>query len=68
MPEPELEHHRGYGPAGADSDRRTKTIRLTPRGETLQRKIATVVADTRSQLLVGIADRADDILEPRRTR
>ena len=47
----------GYILRCADSDRRTKTIRLTPRGETLQRKIAAVVADTRSQVLLGVADR-----------
>ena len=47
----------GYILRCADSDRRTKTIRLTPRGETLQRKIAAVVADTRNQVLAGIADR-----------
>jgi MarR family transcriptional regulator for hemolysin len=47
----------GYILRCADSDRRTKTIRLTPRGETLQRKIAAVVADTRKQVLAGVADR-----------
>ncbi|HZF32624.1 MAG TPA: MarR family transcriptional regulator [Candidatus Angelobacter sp.] len=47
----------GYILRCADSDRRTKTIRLTPRGETLQRKIAAVVADTRSRVLAGVADR-----------
>src|SRR6185295_12961479 len=45
----------GYILRCADSDRRTKTIRLTPRGETLQRKIAAVVADTRDQVLAGVA-------------
>jgi MarR family transcriptional regulator for hemolysin len=47
----------GYILRCADSDRRTKTIRLTLRGETLQRKIAAVVADTRSQVLADVADR-----------
>jgi MarR family transcriptional regulator for hemolysin len=47
----------GYILRCADSDRRTKTIRLTPRGETLQRKIAAVVADTRSQVLADVAGR-----------
>jgi MarR family transcriptional regulator, transcriptional regulator for hemolysin len=57
----------GYILRCADSDRRTKTIRLTPRGETLQRKIAAVVADTRNQVLAGVADRrlaaAAEVLE-----
>lgn len=57
----------GYIIRCPDSDRRTKTIRLTPRGETLQRKIAAVVADTRDQVLAGVADRrlaaAIDVLE-----
>jgi MarR family transcriptional regulator for hemolysin len=57
----------GYILRCADSDRRTKTIRLTPRGETLQRKIAAVVADTRNQVLAGVADRrlaaATEVLE-----
>ena len=47
----------GYILRCADSDRRTKIIRLTPRGEALQRKIAAVVADTRDQLLAGVAER-----------
>jgi MarR family transcriptional regulator for hemolysin len=46
----------GYIVRCADSDRRTKTIRLTPRGETLQRKIEAVVAETRDQLLGGVPD------------
>ena len=57
----------GYILRCADSDRRTKTIPLTPRGETLQRKIAAVVADTRNQVLAGVADRrlaaATEVLE-----
>jgi MarR family transcriptional regulator for hemolysin len=57
----------GYILRCADSDRRTKTIRLTPRGETLQHKIAAVVAETRDQLLAGVADRrlaaATEVLE-----
>jgi MarR family transcriptional regulator, transcriptional regulator for hemolysin len=57
----------GYILRCADSDRRTKTIRLTPRGQTLQRKIAAVVAETRDQVLAGVADRrlaaAIDVLE-----
>jgi MarR family transcriptional regulator, transcriptional regulator for hemolysin len=57
----------GYILRCADSDRRTKTIRLTPRGETLQRKIAAVVAVTRDQVLAGVADRrlaaATEVLE-----
>ena len=57
----------GYILRCADSDRRTKTIRLTPRGETLQRKIAAVVAETRDQVLDGVADRelaaATEVLE-----
>lgn len=47
----------GYILRCADSDRRTKTIRLTPRGQTLQRKIAAVVAETRDEVLAGVADR-----------
>jgi len=47
----------GYILRCADSDRRTKTIRLTARGESLQRKIATVVDETRDQVLAGVADR-----------
>jgi MarR family transcriptional regulator for hemolysin len=47
----------GYILRCADSDRRTKTIRLTPRGEILQHKIAAVVAETRDQLLAGVTDR-----------
>ena len=57
----------GYILRCADSDRRTKIIRLTPRGETLQRKIAAVVAETRDQVLAGVADRqlaaATEVLE-----
>jgi MarR family transcriptional regulator for hemolysin len=57
----------GYILRCADSDRRTKTIRLTPRGETLQHKIAAVVAETRDQILAGVADRrlaaATEVLE-----
>jgi len=41
----------------ADSDRRSKIIRLTPRGETLRRKIESVVLDVRRQVLAGISDR-----------
>lgn len=46
----------GYIVRCADSDRRTKTIRLTARGEALQRKIETVVAETRDELLGGVPD------------
>jgi MarR family transcriptional regulator, transcriptional regulator for hemolysin len=57
----------GYILRCADSDRRTKTIRLTARGETLQRKIAAVVDETRDQVLAGVADRqlaaATEVLE-----
>jgi MarR family transcriptional regulator for hemolysin len=47
----------GYILRCADSDRRTKTIRLTARGETLQRKIAAVVAETRGQVLADVGER-----------
>lgn len=40
-----------------DSDRRSKIIRLTPRGDTLRRKIESVVLDVRRQVLAGISDR-----------
>ena len=40
-----------------DADRRTKTIRLTPRGEALQGKIEAVVIEVRRELLAGISDR-----------
>jgi len=57
----------GYILRCADSDRRTKTIRLTARGETLQHKIAAVVAETRDQVLAGVGERqlaaAIDVLE-----
>jgi len=47
----------GYILRCADSDRRTKTIRLTARGETLQRKIEAVVAETRDEVLAGVSER-----------
>jgi MarR family transcriptional regulator for hemolysin len=47
----------GYILRCADSDRRTKTIRLTARGETLQRKIEAVVAETRDQVMAGVSER-----------
>ena len=47
----------GYVLRCADTDRRTKTIRLTARGETLQRKIAAVVAETRGQVLADVSER-----------
>lgn len=57
----------GYILRCTDSDRRTKTIRLTARGESLQRRIATVVDETRDQVLAGVAPRqlaaAIDVLE-----
>lgn len=39
------------------ADRRTKAIHLTPRGEKLGRKIETVVAAVREEILAGISDR-----------
>jgi len=47
----------GYVLRCADADRRTKTVRLTARGETLQRKIAAVVAETRGQVLADVSER-----------
>src|SRR5262245_58110 len=38
------------------TDRRTKAIHLTPRGEKLGRKIDTVVAGVREEVLAGISD------------
>lgn len=38
------------------ADRRTKAIHLTPRGERLGRKIDTVVAGVREEVLAGISD------------